>query len=195
MAIYIAAFNLAVLFAPMDILMCFWDVVGASGPPALPGISNSCTYASLFDCSRRARFLALTRCSCRIAHLAAPSSEDLPILLWHECLPKPRRSGWHHPFQLRHRFCVLEFCISAAGPSSTLRYSVVLYGALRCLRSDTEAFVRSALRRFAPNHGLVQGCPGNPPADFVSTFTSNASARAVFVYSCLPPVHTPVHSI
>jgi hypothetical protein len=49
MAIYIAAFNLAVLFAPMDILMCFWDVVGASGPPVLSGISNSCTYASLFD--------------------------------------------------------------------------------------------------------------------------------------------------
>jgi hypothetical protein len=128
---------LAVLFAPIDILMCFWDVVGASGPHVLPGISNSCAYAALFDSSRRARFLALTRCSCRIARLAAPSSEDLPILLWHECLPKPRHSGWHHPFQLRHRFCVLEFCISTAGPSSTLQYSVVLYGTLRCLRSDT----------------------------------------------------------
>ena len=55
MAIYIAAFNLAVLFAPMDILMCFWDVVGESGPPVVPGISNSCTYASLVDPSRSAR--------------------------------------------------------------------------------------------------------------------------------------------
>ena len=112
MAIYIAAFNLAVLFAPIDILMCFWDVVGASGPPVLPG----CTYASLFDFSRRARFLALTRCSCRIARLAAPSSEDLPILLWHECLPKPRHSGWPHPFQLRPRVGVLQLGVSAAGP-------------------------------------------------------------------------------
>ena len=35
MAIYIAAFNLAVLFAPIDILLSFWDVVGESGLHAL----------------------------------------------------------------------------------------------------------------------------------------------------------------
>ena len=61
MAIYIAAFNLAVLFAPIDILLSFWDVVGESGLHALQSEipAEACTSASLLN-PPTCRFLCAT---------------------------------------------------------------------------------------------------------------------------------------